>query len=94
MLEKLRADQRTKLLPVIILTSSKEQRDIVHGYDLGANSYVRKPVDFEQFVEAVTATRPLLAGPERKPAHADVGERRIDCTAPLGDPHQGGHASA
>ncbi len=52
-LEKLRADQRTRLLPVIILTSSKEQRDIVHGHDLGANSYVRKPVDFEQFVEAI-----------------------------------------
>jgi len=52
-LEKLRADQRTRLLPVIILTSSKEQRDIVHGYHLGANSYVRKPVDFEQFVEAI-----------------------------------------
>ena len=52
-LEKLRADQRTRLLPVIILTSSREPRDIVHGYDLGANSYVRKPVDFEQFVEAI-----------------------------------------
>ena len=52
-LEKLRADQRTRLLPVIILTASKEQRDIVHGYALGANSYVRKPVDFEQFVEAI-----------------------------------------
>jgi two-component system response regulator len=52
-LTKLRADARTKLLPVVILTSSKEQQDIVHGYGLGANSYVRKPVDFEQFVEAV-----------------------------------------
>ncbi len=52
-LAKLRADPRTKLLPVVILTSSKEQQDIVHGYGLGANSYVRKPVDFEQFVEAV-----------------------------------------
>ena len=52
-LKKLRADPRTRLLPVVILTSSKEQRDIVHGYDLGANSYVRKPVDFEQFVEAI-----------------------------------------
>ncbi|HTJ08969.1 MAG TPA: response regulator [Candidatus Binataceae bacterium] len=52
-LTKLRADERTRLLPVVILTSSKEQQDIVHGYGLGANSYVRKPVDFEQFVEAV-----------------------------------------
>lgn len=52
-LTKLRADARTRLLPVVILTSSKEQQDIIHGYGLGANSYVRKPVDFEQFVEAV-----------------------------------------
>jgi two-component system response regulator len=52
-LRKLRADNRTRLLPVIILTSSKEQQDIVNGYGLGANSYVRKPVDFQQFVEAV-----------------------------------------
>jgi two-component system response regulator len=52
-LTRLRADQRTKTLPVIILTSSKEQQDIVYGYGLGANSYIRKPVDFDQFVEAV-----------------------------------------
>lgn len=52
-LKKLRADPRTSLLPVVILTSSKEQKDIVEGYGLGANSYVRKPVDFEQFVEGV-----------------------------------------
>ena len=52
-LRRLRADQRTKLLPVVILTSSKEQQDIANGYGLGANSYVRKPVDFQQFVEAV-----------------------------------------
>lgn len=52
-LRELRADNRTKLLPVVILTSSKEQQDIANGYNLGANSYVRKPVDFQQFVEAV-----------------------------------------
>lgn len=52
-LKKLRADERTKLLPVVILTSSKEQQDIVNGYGLGANSYVRKPVDFQHFVSAV-----------------------------------------
>ncbi len=52
-LKKLRADERTKLLAVVILTSSKEQQDIVNGYGLGANSYVRKPVDFQQFVDAV-----------------------------------------
>ena len=52
-LRTLRADPRTKLLPVVILTSSAEEQDIVRGYDLGANSYIRKPVDFVQFVEAV-----------------------------------------
>jgi len=52
-LKKLRSDPLTQLLPVVILTSSKEQQDIVNGYGLGANSYVRKPVDFQQFVDAV-----------------------------------------
>jgi two-component system, response regulator len=52
-LRRMRADPRTKLLPVVILTTSSEDKDIVSSYDLGANSYVRKPVDFEQFVEAV-----------------------------------------
>lgn len=52
-LRRIRADERTRLLPVVILTSSKEERDLVSGYGLGANSYIRKPVDFAQFVEAV-----------------------------------------
>ena len=52
-LQKLRSDDRTRLLPVVILTSSKEEQDLISGYSLGANSYVRKPVDFDQFVEAV-----------------------------------------
>ena len=52
-LRLLRSDERTRLLPVVILTSSREQRDMLAGYGLGANSYVRKPVDFEQFVRAV-----------------------------------------
>jgi two-component system response regulator len=51
-LRRLRADERTKLLPVVILTSSKEEQDLVNGYALGANSYVRKLVDFNQFMEA------------------------------------------
>lgn len=52
-LGRLRADDRTKLLPVVILTSSRQDQDLVASYRLGANSYIRKPVDFEQFVEAV-----------------------------------------
>jgi len=52
-LRTLRLDERTKLLPVVILTSSVEEQDLVRGYSLGANSYVRKPVDFVQFSEAV-----------------------------------------
>ena len=52
-LRALRADPRTRLIPIVILTSSAEDQDLVRGYGLGANSYVRKPVDFTQFVEAV-----------------------------------------
>lgn len=52
-LKRIRANQRTRLLPVVILTSSNEQSDIISGYELGVNSYIRKPVDFEQFIEAV-----------------------------------------
>jgi CheY-like chemotaxis protein len=52
-LRRLRADERTSLLPVVILTSSKEEHDLINGYKLGANSYIRKPVDFVQFTEAV-----------------------------------------
>ena len=52
-LRRIRADERTHLLPVVILTSSKEEQDLANGYGYGANSYVRKPVDFNQFVDAV-----------------------------------------
>lgn len=52
-LERLRADPRTRLTPVVILTSSDERTDRLEGYGRGANSYIRKPVDFDQFVEAV-----------------------------------------
>ncbi len=51
-LRRVRADERTKLLPVVILTSSNEDQDRIAGYGLGANSYVRKPVDFSQFLDA------------------------------------------
>jgi CheY-like chemotaxis protein len=52
-LQRLRADERLKHLPVVVLTSSNEQRDLVRSYDLGANSYIRKPVDFQQFSDAI-----------------------------------------
>ena len=52
-LRQLRADERTRLLPVVILTSSNEERDLIDGYSSGANSYVRKPVSFAQFLDAV-----------------------------------------
>ena len=52
-LKQLRADKRTKLQPVVILTTSSEEMDIVSSYENGANSYTRKPVDFNQFIEAV-----------------------------------------
>jgi two-component system, response regulator len=51
-LQKIRADERTRRLPVVVFTSSSEEEDMIKSYDLGANSYVRKPVDFEQFLEA------------------------------------------
>ena len=52
-LKRIRCNEHTKLLPVVILTSSSEQMDVINGYSLGANSYIRKPVDFTQFVEAM-----------------------------------------
>ncbi|MGD9082316.1 MAG: response regulator [Desulfobacterales bacterium] len=52
-LRRLRNDERTKLLPVVVLTSSKEDRDLTESYSLGANSYIRKPVSFAQFTEAI-----------------------------------------
>lgn len=51
-LRRIRADERTKLIPVVILTSSKEDEDVARGYALGANAYVRKPVDFVEFAQA------------------------------------------
>ena len=52
-LRRIRADERTRRIPVTVLTSSKEEQDIFKSYDLGANSYIRKPVDFSQFTDAV-----------------------------------------
>ena len=52
-LRQIRANELTKLQPVVLLTSSREERDIINGYTLGANSYIQKPVDFDQFTESV-----------------------------------------
>jgi two-component system, response regulator len=52
-LRRIKSDPATKFIPVVILTSSKEERDLVRGYDLGVNSYIRKPVDFDQFRKIV-----------------------------------------
>jgi two-component system response regulator len=52
-LEQIKADERTRIIPVVILTSSQEERDIVESYQLGVNSYIVKPVDFEQFTDIV-----------------------------------------
>jgi two-component system response regulator len=52
-LRRIRADERTRFVPVLIITSSKEEQDLIAGYSFHANSYIRKPVDFMQFTEAV-----------------------------------------
>src|SRR3954468_19222582 len=52
-LQRIRSEDSTKTLPIVILTSSDEERDIVESYNLGANSYIRKPVDFDEFIDAV-----------------------------------------
>jgi two-component system response regulator len=52
-LRRIRSDERSRRLPVVIMTTSKEEQDVAQSYDLGANSYIRKPVDFKQFIESV-----------------------------------------
>jgi len=66
-LRRLRADERTALLPVVILTSSDQEGDIVESFRLGANSYVRKPVDFNQFAEAISQLGRYWLGLNERP---------------------------
>jgi two-component system response regulator len=54
-LRRIRSDERTKLMPVVVLTSSREERDVIEAYELGVNSYIVKPVEFENFSEAVSS---------------------------------------
>jgi CheY-like chemotaxis protein len=72
-LRRIRADERTKLLPVVVLTASKEEEDILRSYLLGANAYVRKPVDFTEFAEAAkTLGLFWLLMNEQPPLHRDT----------------------
>ena len=66
-LKRLRANEHTKFLPVVILTSSAEQEDILNGYGLGANSYVRKPVDFDEFIKTVGQLGPYWLITNQRP---------------------------
>jgi two-component system response regulator len=71
-LKAIRADERTRLIPVVVLTSSKEEQDLVHSYSLGANSYVRKPVDFNQFMEAAKVLGIFWLTMNQPPPHQRV----------------------
>jgi two-component system response regulator len=81
-LRRLRSNPATALLPIVVLTSSNEERDLVESYRLGANSYIRKPVDFQQFTEAVrqlglywlvlNQTAPPVSGPSAEKAEVNV----------------------
>jgi len=71
-LKKLRADDRTAIIPVVILTSSNEDQDMLSGYKLGANSYVRKPVDFDQFSETVRQLGMYWLVINESPMNADL----------------------
>lgn len=70
-LRRMRADERTKRLPVVMLTSSKEEKDVVSSYDLGANSFVRKPVDFAEFVDAAKHLGVYWLVMNEPPPHAE-----------------------
>jgi two-component system response regulator len=68
-LRRIRADERTALLPVVVMTSSQEEEDVIRSYELGANSYLRKPVDFDRFVEAAKSVGMYWLVLNTKPPH-------------------------
>jgi two-component system response regulator len=70
-LERIRGEQRTRRVPVVILTSSSEDHDLIDGYDLGANSYVRKPIRFEEFAPAIAQLGIYWLMINQRPPHAD-----------------------
>jgi two-component system, response regulator len=82
-LERVRGDERTRRVPVVILTSSGEDRDVIDGYDLGANSYVRKPIRFEEFAPAVAqlAIYWLMINEPAPPADDDTEQTRSTTNA-------------
>ncbi len=74
-LRRLREDERTRLVPVVILTSSDEEQDMVSGYSLGANSYIRKPVEFENFIEATKQLKMYWLVLNEPPPNGNGGEK-------------------
>ena len=74
-LRRLREDDRTKIVPVVILTSSDEERDMMSGYSLGANSYIRKPVEFENFIEATKQLKMYWLVLNEPPPNANAGDK-------------------
>jgi two-component system, response regulator len=72
-LKQIKSDPRTKTIPVVIMTSSKEERDLVAGYNLGANSYIQKPVDFDQFRETVKSVGLYWVVINQAPVAHDIG---------------------
>jgi two-component system response regulator len=73
-LERIKSDERTRTIPVVVLTSSQEERDIVESYQLGVNSYIVKPVDFEQFIEAVRQLGLYWVLLNKTPAHKNSSD--------------------
>ena len=74
-LRRLREDDRTKIVPVVILTSSDEERDMLSGYSLGANSYIRKPVEFENFIEATKQLKMYWLVLNEPPPNGNAGDK-------------------